>query len=371
MNDMQSTVAATLEDNQPLLGLMLRDAARQKALYRPGPYWLRKSMNASHQIRRQGIGDFRGASSSIGLSFTDSVHVDVRHDLCGGLRSALRFLLSSVFPFNRVFDDQVWLTRSHAAEARRLRTGMLGASPRVRELVKRYAIPPSLLGGCKNYLELDGQQIAILYLGVFHHHDMLAADCRFGDVASLLEIGGGFGAHVHCLIENYPKLRKIAYLDIPPNLYVGTQYLRAFYGSAVIDYGQTRELREIRFSDNDKLEILAIAPWQIERLRLSIDLFYNQQSFVEMPAEVVSNYAQRAAALPGFERTRVAMLTYTGFDLKTSLDPERLPGFFPTKTFDRREFPMLDADFRVIAFVSREASAGVRPGSALPLPSRT
>jgi putative sugar O-methyltransferase len=237
---------------------------------------------------------------------------------------------------------------------------VLGASQRVHDLVGRYIIPPSLLGGCQDYVEVGGRRIATLYLYLLHQHDMIADDCRFGEIVSMLEIGGGFGAYVHCLIENYPKLRKIVYLDIPPNLYIGTQYLRAIYGPAVIDYRLTRELSEIRFSDNDKLEILAIAPWQIERLRMSIDLFYNQQSFVEMPAEVVANYARWVAALPGFDRTRVVMLTNTLFDLRTSLDPERLPAFFPAKTFDRRNFPLPDDSIGVISFVSRDGASQAR-----------
>jgi putative sugar O-methyltransferase len=354
---MQSTMATTIEDNPALLALMLQDAARQQDLYRPGPYWLRKTLNTSAQIRRWGLGDFRGASSSVGVSFTDAIYVDVRHDLCGGLRSALRFVLSSVFPFSRVFDTQVTLTRAHEAEMRRLRGMLLAASPRVQDLLKRYTVPPSLLGGCLDYVEVDGRRIANYYLQVLLQHDAIAADCHFEDISSMLEIGGGFGGHVHCLIENYPKLRKIVYLDIPPNLYVGTQYLRAHYGAAVVDYGRTRALSEIHFSADDKLEILAVAPWQIERLRVSIDLFHNAQSFVEMPAQSVSNYARRVAALPGFERTRVVMLTYSGFDLRTSLNPELLPGFFPTKTFARREIPMPDDSYRVIAFVSTNARA--------------
>jgi putative sugar O-methyltransferase len=333
---------------------MLRDVPLQTELYRPGPYWSRTARNTAYQIRQHGLADFRGASSTIGVSLTDSIYVDVRNDLNGGLRSLLRVLLKSVFPFNRIFDTQVQLTRAHETKARRLRSMLLGANPRVRDLVARYTIPPSLLGGCLDHVEVDGQRIATLYLNELHQHDVIARDCRFGEVSSMLEIGGGFGGHVHCLIENYPKLRKIVYLDIPPNLYIGTQYLRAIYGDSVITYLQTRELSEIRFSDNDKLEIVAIAPWQIERLRVSIDVFHNAQSFVEMPAQIVANYALHVAALQNFDRTRVVMHTYDGFDLGTSLDPERLPGFWPTKKFDRKESTMLDGTFRVFSFVSRE-----------------
>jgi hypothetical protein len=99
-----------IEDNAELLALMMRDAALQNELYRPGPYWSRKTRNTTDQIRRWGIGDFRGVSSTIGLSFTDCMHVDVRHNLTGGMRSLLRIFLKSVLPFNKVFDTQVTLT---------------------------------------------------------------------------------------------------------------------------------------------------------------------------------------------------------------------------------------------------------------------
>jgi putative sugar O-methyltransferase len=358
---MQNAPMLKIADDEALLALMLRDAARQPQLYQPGPYWRRKAKNTTAQIRRLGIGDFRGMSSTIGLSFTDSIHLDVRHDLSGGVRSLLRVMLNSVFPVNRVFEAQIALARAHEAEARRLRGIVLGANQRVQELAARYRIPPSLLGGCLNYVDVAGHRIATHYLNLLHQHDVIAESCCFSDVASILEIGGGFGAHVHCLIENYPKLRKIVYLDIPPNLYIGTQYLRAFYGAAVVDYRQTRELSVISFSDNDALEILALTPWQIERLRLSVDVLYNAHSFVEMPAHVVANYARHVAALPGFERTRVVMLSYDNFDPRTTLDPERLPGFFPSKSFDRREFPLPDRSYGVISFVSRPSSTSATP----------
>jgi len=50
---------------------------------------------------------------------------------------------------------------------------------------------------------------------------------------------------------------------------------------------------------------------------------------------------------------RVVMLTYNNFDTRTTLHPERLPGFFSAKAFARTEFPMLDGSFGVISFVSQ------------------
>ena len=58
-----------------------------------------------------------------------------------------------------------------------------------------------------------------------------------------------------------------------------------------MDYSHTRRLDAIHFAKDDRIEILAIAPWQIEKLDLSVDVVYNAHSFVEMPQAVVSNYA--------------------------------------------------------------------------------
>lgn len=81
----------------------------------------------------------------------------------------------------------------------------------------------------------------------------------------MFEIGGGFGQYIHVLLQNYSNIKKILYLDIVPNIYVGTQYLKRFYGESVIDYNITRKMNKIQFSDNNKLEIICIAPWQIEK----------------------------------------------------------------------------------------------------------
>src|SRR5690242_15273669 len=112
---------ASLSDDYALLELMLSDARLQRDIYKPGPYWRKQSNNAAAQIKKHGLADFRGCSSTIGLSFTDSIYVDFRHDLNGSFRWPLKFLFESVFPFNKIFDAQVSLTKSHENEARRMK----------------------------------------------------------------------------------------------------------------------------------------------------------------------------------------------------------------------------------------------------------
>jgi putative sugar O-methyltransferase len=343
-----------ISNDLPLLHQMISDAGSQSDTYKPGPYWRRKSLNAAAQIERYGLGEFRGDSSTIGLSFADTLYVDVRHSLTGGFRELFRFVLQSVFPFRDIFNAQVSLTRSYERETRRLKNMLLEGNPRVLDLLQRYKMPPSLEGGCLDFIGAANEGISTHYINLLHQHDIVAGGIDFSRVRSMFEIGGGFGANVHLLLENYSQLRKIVYLDIPPNLYVGTQYLKSIYGDAVRDYRQTRGGGAIRFSDDDSIEILAIAPWQIENLDLSVDLIYNAHSFVEMPSFVVLNYASWLNRLSNFADTSIVMITYDCFDLGTTFHPDTLPGFFPTRGFAKSTFQLLDRSYGVICFISHK-----------------
>jgi putative sugar O-methyltransferase len=349
---MTRTVAKITND-EALLRLMSTDANSQPSIYRPGPYWRRKCRRALAELKRHGLADFRGDRLSIGESFTDCVALDVRNRFDDGLRKPLGLLFKSVPPFNKVMHAQVALTSSYAREARRLRNILFNVNSRVAELLAKYKMPYSLAGGCVDFVDVAGEKISAHYLSLLHQHDCVAKRLDFSTISSIFEIGGGFGVNVHLLLENYPQLRKVVYLDIPPNLYVGTEYLKLFYGDSVIDYRQTRGLDVIRFGDHDRIEILAIAPWQIERLDVAVDLIYDAHSFVAMGPDVVANYANWLRKLPHFSSTNIAMITFDNFDRTTTMDPETLPGFFPGRVFDRSMFAMLDERYGVIMFLSR------------------
>ena len=59
----------------------------------------------------------------------------------------------------------------------------------------------------------------------------------------------------------------------------------------VIDYIETSDMNKIKFSQAQEREIIAIAPWQIEKIDSSIDLLWNCGSFQEMTIRQVQNYA--------------------------------------------------------------------------------
>jgi putative sugar O-methyltransferase len=322
-----------ITDDLPLLEIMIHDLRHQSgSLYRPGPYWDRIAENALSEIGRCGLQDFRGSSNLIGQSFADNLAVDIRDGYNSGYRRLIRWA-TRLFPLSRVFDAQAGLTRGFAAESIRLSQELLSQKPRVQELLGRYRVPYSLLGGCKTAVKIAGKDYAIHYLNLLEQHDTIASLIRFDRVRTVFEIGGGFGTNIHLLLENYPNIRKVVYLDIPPNLYVGTQYLKAFYGEAVRDYRDLKKRDRIVFSDTEDREIYCIAPWQIENLQTHVDIFMNSHSFVEMPAEVVANYAHHLMRLPGSDASAIALVTYDQYDLTTTLDPGNLPRCFPGRTF--------------------------------------
>ena len=144
-----------------------------------------------------------------------------------------------------------------------------------------------------------------------------------------MEIGGGFGANAHLLMHMFPNIKKYLYLDIPPNLYVGTQYLKYFFPKAVVDYKVTAGLERIEFKNNDDREILAIAPWQIEKVKVTVDGVWNSHSFVEMPLATIQNYKKY---IKQFIRKQpssfLCMLTYDGFNLSSTIHPHKLVEVF-------------------------------------------
>ena len=158
--------------------------------------------------------------------------------------------------------------------------------------------------------------------------EKLSKSFNFKNINNFFEIGGGFGANVHFLITNFPNIKKILYLDIVPNIYVGTEYLRHHFKENVKDYLELRNFENISFSKNDELEILCIPPWLIEKVEVEIDHFHNAASFVEMPKLVIKNYIKFIKKLKTKE---ISLISYDGFNLKTTFNPKELNSFFDDK----------------------------------------
>jgi putative sugar O-methyltransferase len=252
------------------------------------------------------------------------------------MNSETLVLTSDSHPFKSLFDLQISLTHRYVNELNRINSKWLGNHPRVKYLTNNYNIPFSLGGGCINFIEINSVKIAAHYLQLLDMHDRTTGTVNYQKANSFFEIGGGFGGNLHLLIENYPNIRKYVYLDVPPNLYVLNQYLKSHFRNSVRDYSEHRGT-EISFSENDDLEIFCIAPWQIENLKVDIDIFFNSHSFVEISKDAVQNYANFVERALKKNQGRVVLVSYTDFDPNTTPHPDTLPENF-SMPFSKYEY---------------------------------
>lgn len=328
----KNTKKIELKDEFKLLDSMLVDLSKQSPLYRPGPYWEAKAKNAAKEIKKCGISDFRGTSNVIGMSYADNTCLDVRGLYNKDIFRKVCRWATTVYPISKVFQAQVSWTENYAAMSIQYAQEILNLNEKTKKLLEKYTIPYSILGNCQTKAKFGENEVSVHYLNLLEQHDNLANHVKFKGVRTIFEIGGGFGANVHMLLNNYPNIKKVIYLDIPPNLYVGTQYLKSFFGDAVYDYEKLKDKNEINFKNDDSLEIYCITPWQIEKLKCSIDLFMNSHSFVEMPIDIVKNYAEKVMSLPQSSDCAIALTSYDDFNDST-IAPDDLPSFFPNRKF--------------------------------------
>lgn len=339
MNNQENRIE--LKENLLLLESMTTDQSKQPSLYHPGIYWLKKTKNTIAQIKEYGILNFRGTDTAIGTSYTDSKLLDIRNSLNSTILLKLIKLFTELYPFNKIYTSQVTLTKSYLNESLFFQNEYIKTNKIAKELIGKYKLPYSLLGGCISKGSIDNKEYSIHYLNLLQQHDFMTNYIDFKQINSVFEIGGGFGINIHLLLENYPNIKKVLYLDIPPHLYIGTQYLKSFYGGSVVDYNQTKDLNEIVFSKNNDLEIICIAPWQIESFRSSIDIFMNAHSFVEMPKKVIGNYVNQLKKFKNFKETIIALTSYDEENLETTFNPQELTNYFDNRNFLSNNSPTL------------------------------
>lgn len=279
------------QNQRILLDSMVKDEkSKNKTLYSAGPYWDYKVRKILYWIKKKGIDDFRGLNSGVGTSYTDNLVLDYRNEL--GFKGRLISKITELPFIRKIYDGQINYTRDIFKNYIKQNAKNYIENEKVKLLVSKYKIKDSVNFDCVLKFKYNEEEYSCHYVILCERLDNINKYIDYKNISSFFEIGGGFGANIHLLLNNFPNVKKIIYLDIIPNLFVGTEYLKYFYGDAVKDYNFLRKKEKITFSDNQNLEILCIAPWQIENIRAEIDHFHNAASFQEMPEETVNNYSQ-------------------------------------------------------------------------------
>ena len=295
-----------------------------KSLYSSGPYWEYKNLHSIIEIKKKGISDFRGLNSGAGISFTDTMQIDARNDL--GIKGRFIANFFSIPFVKKIYEHQLKLTQSHIEDNLKMLSIIYNNSDNVKKILEKYKFENTTDFGCaKKFTYKDKKEYSTFYIEIANRIENLSLKFNFSKINSFFEIGGGFGANVHFLLTNFSNIKKIIYLDVVPNIFIGTEYLRNFYKESVKDYSETKRLNKIKFEDNNKLEIICIPPWEIEKLDVKLDHFHNAASFVEMPQKVVKNYCQ---FIKKFRTKEISLVSYDKFDENTTFSPEILNNFF-------------------------------------------
>ena len=309
-----------------LLEALVEDEKKNdKNLYSSGPYWDYKNKRTLSEVKKKGLSDFRGLTTGIGTSYTDNLILDIRNEL--NLKGKI---VSSFFslPFvNTIFKSQIALTKNHLDNHLKNLEIIYKNDLSVQNLIKKYKFTETTKFGCLKKFTYFDKEYSIYYLNMAHRIENLSKKFDFSRVKFFFEIGGGFGANIHFLLTNFTNIKKVIYLDVVPNIYVGTKYLKYHFKDKVKDYLSTRDKKEISFENNNDVEIICIPPWEIEKINAKIDHFHNAASFVEMPEKVVKNYIK---FVNKFKTKEISLISYDNFD-KHTFDPNLLSKFFDNR----------------------------------------
>lgn len=310
-----------------LLETLVKDEKmNDQVLYSSGPYWDYKNKRTLNEIKKKGIEDFRGLSTGIGTSFADNQVLDIRNELNFKGKIVAKFFS---MPFiKKIFQSQINITRDHLKNYLINLAIVYKNNPLVQNLIKKYNFKNTTQFGCINKFKYLEKEYSTHYLDMAYRIENLSEKFDFKKIRTFFEIGGGFGANIHFLLTNFTNIKKVIYLDAVPNIYIGTEYLRHHFKDKVKDYLAVKNKGEICFENNEDLEIICIPPWEIERVNVKIDHFHNAASFVEMPEKSVKNYIK---FVEKFDTKEVSLISYDGFDLNTTFDPNIMSNFFNTK----------------------------------------
>ena len=304
----------------------------KNTLYYPGPYWDYKTKKITYWLKKNGLNNFRSIDSSVGTSYTDGFSVDVRREL--GFKGRFLSLFFSLPLVNKIFKKQVDTARYLFLEKIFLQGEVLSKSEKIKSLLSKYKIENSVSFGCAKKISFKNIEYSTHYLSFLERIDNLSTFSDFKKINSLMEIGGGYGANIHLLIQNFKNLKKIFYVDIFPNIFVGTEYLKSHFGNAVKDYSVFCDSDEIRFNDDNELEIICIPNWALEKVKSKIDKFHNCASFQEMKIEQVKNYKRLIENI--LNKNSIDLIIYAGWEKNNTLSPEVINEIFDGNLIERK-----------------------------------
>jgi putative sugar O-methyltransferase len=290
--------AKPIADDPALLELMMKDTQGSGLLWTATTYWRGYSARILRELTRVGLTDLR-ANQTLLKGFALGGMPRPELPAAAWKRAVWRTIQSLPGVRQIVAENRRVLAAeyAHHRETRRQHARMVmdeiaDSFPNIR--------PPAGVanGGADDAFTWRGHTLVPAFVIYLSRAADFYTRVAPTDVTSIIEIGPGLGLTSLAHMTLNPGLRVIVNVDIPPVLYLSTQFLKSIEGVEVIDYralrGQDRIVPE---RATNAVRIYQLAPWQLPRVDGVFDFFFNAFSFQEMESEVCRNYAAQALRL--------------------------------------------------------------------------
>ena len=201
-----------MQENNKLLKCLIDDSLKFSNLYQPALTGKRK-FTIFLEIEKKGIKNFRGSDNNIGESFSDNQNTDILNDYYGRARGLFRLIFKKAYPLKNIFIRQQKLTSNYMNEKNLYKSMYFEQNTYIKELSNNFHFNDTVNCGCEDFSILNDKKISNHYLTIADTHLNFSKKIDFKKIRSF-ENGGGFGANIHFLIQNYNNLNKIVYLDL-------------------------------------------------------------------------------------------------------------------------------------------------------------
>lgn len=270
--------------------LMLEEMKHQDPIHRPTEFWANALEVIGDEMRGGGIAKFR------------SLPGPKRCFVPGyGLESLQKYGADFVAEVQKEISDRGFESKKDVALFDALSTGHYLAQGDFRTFIAGDDTEksPDLsqcnesgIGGPDDQVCFDGRTFSRSMLNYLNGLVFLKEHVPDTSVIkNVLEIGGGFGSLGEILFHDKKSDYRYVNIDIPPAGYASSYYLAQIYGDEkFLSYEEVNALSEININEAD-FRAAVIAPWQMEKLNGTFDLFVNFISFQEMEMDVVESYA--------------------------------------------------------------------------------
>ena len=283
-------------DDDNLLDQMMSDLRQVPREYQPTQYWENNEAELVAYLKEYGLKDFRRQHSTgarnILLSFGAT---DLLRDEWTAPELERTRIVS-----NRI----IRRTRQLSAASRHV--GRFQRNMYLRRMSERYRsygsvclafaeqkgaewgaksvkdLHLSMIGNPEDRFDVDDRAWSYTMLNFYMRYAWVSRFVDFDSIGSIAELGSGSGKQAEVLAKLHPNLTLFLY-DIPPQLYVAHQYLKAVFPDRLVQYGDDLNV--------ESGSINLLPSWlfpDIKAIRPS--LFWNAASFQEMEPDVVRNY---------------------------------------------------------------------------------